>query len=331
MRKPARVVVFAALALFAFVLPNLVELVTDWWWFGELGQQATYRTVLGAQTLLGVLAFVISFTWLTINLRVAARTLPVESQVHSTPEGLTVALPARRDVQTLGTVVAAGAAVLGALFAASSWQDFIGWQHAEAFGEADPILGLDVAFYVFTLPMVDLLRSFAVAQVGVAAAGVGALYLLGGQVALTPFGMRLGGLARRHLGLLAAAFLVLLAVGAWLDRPHALLTVSGIIRGAGYTDVHARLPFALAEMAAALVGAACAVAYAFTERTAAAVASTPSSASPARSTPAPSSASSCRPTSRCARRPSSSTTSTRPGAPLRSTPSSRSRSPAMPS
>ncbi|HUU32813.1 MAG TPA: UPF0182 family protein, partial [Vicinamibacterales bacterium] len=166
----------------------------------------------------------------------------------------------------------AGAAVLGALFAASGWQDFLGWRHAEPFGTSDPILGFDVAFYVFALPMLDLLRSFAVAQVGIAAAGVGALYLLGGQLAITPFGMRLGTRARRHLGLLGAAFLVLLALGAWLDRPHTLLTVNGIIRGASYTDVHARLPFALAEMTAALVGAACAVAYAFTERTAAAVA-----------------------------------------------------------
>ncbi len=272
MRKPVRLLVFATLALLAFVLPNLVELLTDWWWFGELGQQATYGTVLGAQALLGALAFAGSLAWLIVNLRVAARTLPVEPQVVSTPEGLTMALPARREVQSLGSIVAAGAAVLGGLFAASAWQDFLGWRHAEAFGTSDPILGYDVAFYVFTLPMLDLVRSFAVVQVGVAAAGAGALYLLGGQLAITPFGMRLGSRARRHLGLLAAAFLLLLAMGAWLDRPHAMLTVSGIIRGAGYTDVHARLPFALAEMAAALIGAACAVAYALTERTAAAIA-----------------------------------------------------------
>ncbi len=272
MRKPARLVIFGVLAVLAFVLPNLVELLTDWWWFAELGQQATYGTVLGAQAVLGAMAFAVSLAWLTLNVRIAARILPVESQIRSTPEGLTVAMPARREVQSLGSVVAAGAAVLGALFAASGWQDYLGWQHAEMFGTTDPILGYDVSFYVFTLPMLDLARSFAVAQVGVATAGVGALYLLGGQLAITPFGVRLGSRARRHLALLAATFFVLLALGAWLDRPHTMLAVDGIIRGAGYTDVHARLPFALAAMAAALVGAACAAAYAFTERTALAVA-----------------------------------------------------------
>ncbi len=117
-----------------------------------------------------------------------------------------------------------------------------------------------MAFYVFTLPMLDLLRSYWLVQVGVAAAGTGALYLLGGQMSVTPFGVRLGGRARRQLGLLGAAFLVLIAAGAWLDRPHTLLTPTGIIRGAGYTDVHARMPFALAEAAAALLGAGLAVA-----------------------------------------------------------------------
>ncbi len=81
MRSPLRLTILAALALMAFVLPSLVEVVTNWWWFDELGHQATYAAVLGAQATLGGLAFAVSLAWLTVNLRIAARTLPVESQV----------------------------------------------------------------------------------------------------------------------------------------------------------------------------------------------------------------------------------------------------------
>jgi uncharacterized protein len=260
--RPLRIALLAALALVVFVLPNAVELITDWWWFGELGHQATYATMLGAQATLGGLALLTSLVWLSANVRMAARTLPVEPQTISTPEGLTLALPARYEAQMLGTVAGGAAAVLAALYAASSWQEFLGWRQAGPFGAVDPILGHDVAFYVFTLPMLELVRSFALAQVGLAAVGAGALYLLGGQLALTPFGVRLAMRARRHLGLLGAVFLLLLAAGAWLDRPRTLLTPTGIMRGAGYTDVHARMPFALAEMTAALVGAGLAAAYA---------------------------------------------------------------------
>ncbi len=231
-----------------------------------------FSTALALQAGLGLATLVVALAWLVAHVKIAARTLPVESQVVSTPEGLTMALPARREVETLGTVLAAGAAVVAALYAASTWQEVIGWREGESFGVADPVLGYDVAFYVFTLPVLEQVRSLMMTLVGLAAAGAGALYLLGGQVAITPFGVRLGDRARRHLGLLVALVLVLLAAGAWLDRPRILLTPTGIIRGAGYTDVHARLPFALAEMFAALAGAALAAAYAFTGRQTAAIA-----------------------------------------------------------
>jgi uncharacterized protein len=272
MRLPFRLLIFAVIALLAFVLPNAVELATDWWWFGEVGHRQVFSAVLTLQAGLGVATLIVALLWLVAHVKIAARTLPVESQVVSTPEGLTMALPARREVETLGTVLAAGAAMVAALYAASTWQEVIGWREGESFGVVDPVLGYDVAFYVFTLPVIEQVRSLLMALVGLAAAGAGALYLLGGQVAITPFGVRLGERARRHLGLLIALVLVLMAVGAWLDRPRTLLTPTGIIRGAGYTDVHARLPFALAEMFAALAGAALAATYAFTGRQMAAVA-----------------------------------------------------------
>jgi uncharacterized membrane protein (UPF0182 family) len=272
MRLPVRVLVLAVAALLAFVLPNAVELATDWWWFGEVGHRQVFSATLTLQAGLGLATLVVALAWLVAHVKIAARTLPVESQVVATPEGLTMALPARREVETLGTVLAAGAAVVAALYAASTWQEVIGWREGESFGVADPVLGYDVAFYVFTLPVLEQIRSLMMTLVGLAAAGAGALYLLGGQVAITPFGVRLGERARRHLGLLVALVLVLLAAGAWLDRPRILLTPTGIIRGAGYTDVHARLPFALAEMFAALAGAGLAAAYAFTGRQTAAIA-----------------------------------------------------------
>jgi uncharacterized membrane protein (UPF0182 family) len=266
MRLPFRVLVIAVAALLAFALPSAVELATDWWWFGEVGHRQVFTAVLSLQALLGGATLAVALLWLVANVKIAARTLPVHSQEVATPEGLTMRLPARREVETLGTVLAAGAAIIAALFAASTWQQVLGWRQGDTFGVADPILGFDVAFYVFTLPVLETARSLTLALVGLAIAGAGALYLLGGQVAITPFGVRLGERARRHVGLLLALVLVLLAAGAWLDRPRTMLTPTGIIRGAGYTDVHARLPFALAEMTTALVGAGLAAAYAFTGR-----------------------------------------------------------------
>jgi uncharacterized membrane protein (UPF0182 family) len=66
----------------------------------------------------------------------------------------------------------------------------------------------------------------------------------------------------RHGLMLAAAFFLVLAFGAWLDRPGQLVTVSGIIQGASYADVHGRLPAALLLTVASLLGAGLALAQA---------------------------------------------------------------------
>ena len=335
MRLPLRALALVIAVLLAFVLPNAIELATDWWWFGEVGHQQVFSTMLTLRAGLGGIALVLALAWLVTHVKIAARTLPLHPQQVSTPEGLSMSLPARREIETLGTVLAAGASFIAALYAASTWQEVLGWQQGEAFGVADPVLGYDVGFYVFTLPVIEQARSLAMALVALALAGAGAMYLLGGQVAITPFGMRLGERARRHLGLLAALLFVLLALGAWLDRPRILLTPTGIIRGAGYTDVHARLPFALAEMGAASdrrrpggrlrahrAAIGCGRRRGALRRRGA--------RRPALRRRRCSASSSPR-TSRYARRRTSSTTSRRRGAPSRSIASCSGRSPAMPS
>jgi uncharacterized membrane protein (UPF0182 family) len=93
------------------------------------------------------------------------------------------------------------------------------------------------------------------ALVVLAALGAGGIYLVSGSLG-RGFGpmLRLTPAARRHLALLAAVFFGLLAIGAWLRRPELLTTPSGIIFGASYADVHARMPAALVLVAAALAG-----------------------------------------------------------------------------
>ena len=58
----------------------------------------------------------------------------------------------------------------------------------------------------------------------------------------------------------------MLAFGAWLRIPHLLTEQSGVVFGASYVDVHARMPAYRLLMAAALAGAGLAVYQAFSIR-----------------------------------------------------------------
>src|SRR6185369_9607829 len=72
--------------------------------------------------------------------------------------------------------------------------------------------------------------------------------------------------ARRHLALLVAVFMLLMAWGAWLHRAEHLVESSGLIHGASYADVYGRMPAAFVVIAAAVIGALLASAQAFTPR-----------------------------------------------------------------
>ena len=252
------VLVVAALAF--FVVPAAVDFVADWWWFGEVGYQQVYSTEISTRAIAGAVAFFITVAWLSFNVRLALAAISPAPLTFTTREGFTVALPTRDQVRPLVLVLAAVASFLVASVVSAQWMTILTWWHHRPFNVSDPVLGHDAAFYVFTLPILELTRGLLVGLIVLAFAGATGLYFVAGQVSLTPFGLRVEDRARTHLTWLAAAFFLVLALGAWLSRVQEIVMPSGIIQGASYADVHARLPAALALTVAGVVAAGLAVA-----------------------------------------------------------------------
>jgi uncharacterized membrane protein (UPF0182 family) len=150
------------------------------------------------------------------------------------------------------------AAVLFGFWASSEWQAWLMFQHAQPYGERDPILGYDIGFYVFRLGFFELARGFLMALIVVSALASGAIYSLAGALNWNR-GARIGGAARRHLALLAAFLFVGLAFGAYLDVPELLIRPAGIVHGVANVDAAVRIPALRVLMAAALAGAGLAV------------------------------------------------------------------------
>jgi uncharacterized membrane protein (UPF0182 family) len=257
-----RALIFASLAVIFFVLPSSTTFLVDWLWFGEVGYRTVFLTSLTSKSVVGALAFLVAFIWLAAHLRHALNKASAAPASFTTREGFTIVLPTRDQLRPLAMLAAGVAAALIGVFAASEWMTVLTWWHQASFPTADPILGRNVGFYVFTLPFLDLLRGLALALIVLAAAGAAGIYVFTGELALTPFGLRMAPGVRRHGAVLAAVMFLVLALGAWLDQPRQLLTTSGIIQGASYTDVHARIPAAFALMAAALAGFVLSVVYA---------------------------------------------------------------------
>jgi uncharacterized membrane protein (UPF0182 family) len=266
-RRTLRFVILLAGFVIFMAAPSFVRLYTDWLWFGELGYQFVLATMLRSQGTLFTIVFVSMLVWLSLNLRVAVASLSDSRPSYTTPEGFHIALPGRRQFTTIANVVAALIALLAGLYAAGEWNIWMAWRNAVPFGEADPLLGRDVSFYVFTLPFLQLVRSLLQLAIVTAAIASGAIYFISGSLvsAFPVTTLSLSGPARRHLALLGAAFLLVLAFGAWMQQAEYLVPATNTA-GAMYTDVHARMPASLVLMAVCIVGAGLAVLQALTDR-----------------------------------------------------------------
>jgi uncharacterized membrane protein (UPF0182 family) len=267
MRKPIRFLVFAVLALLFFGGPSLVRFYTDWLWFGEIGYQQVFLTMLRAQGTLFTITFAIGAVWLTANLRMALAAVGDLRPMFTTRDGIQVPLPGRQQLRMIVSALSLIVAAIIALYASSRWETWVTWRNAVPFGQADPILGRDAGFYVFSLPFLQMMRGLAQGLVLLAALAAGALYFVSGSLT-SRFGAMpwMTPAARRHLSILAAIFLLLLAFGAWLNQAAHLVQPSGVIYGPGYADVNGRMPAAVLLAIASVIGAGLAALQAFTPR-----------------------------------------------------------------
>ncbi len=241
------------LVAFLFVgVPALVELYTEWLWFGETGYRQVFLRSLATRSVLGGAVFAFVFGFFYLNARRVLRGLGRQELTIPTSEGpLRVALEPGSLKRIAYVAAGLGALVLGA-YVSSRWHGALLYWYATPFGTKDPILGRDLSFYVFRLPFLEMLQGLLQSTLVVTIAIVGAGYFVTGGAA---GGGVAGRGALRHLSTLAAGFLVVLALGAYLAIPAALTEPSGIVHGASNADVEARLPALRLLIIAALVGA----------------------------------------------------------------------------
>jgi uncharacterized membrane protein (UPF0182 family) len=267
-KSSSRLVLIAAAAVILLALPALVTYYTDWLWFNQLGYREVFVRQLLAQGTLGFAVGAGAFALLAINLRVTLALLAQPYLMLGTLQNGRPLVLDRRQLRRLSLVAAAVVAIVLGLSASASWLQVLEYLHQTSFGQADPIFGRDVAFYVFTLPVLDLARGLLLIVVMLSLIVAAGTYVVSGGVSFDPrTGLNALPRARLHLSLLVAVLFVLMAAGSYLDIPRLLITQSGIIQGASYVDVYARLPFLRAGIVVLLLGAGLSVYHGFVSKT----------------------------------------------------------------
>jgi uncharacterized protein len=223
---------------------TLVHWLTEYWWFQSVGFDQVFTVRLGWGLLCALLAFAIYGAVLYANYRLALR-LTRDRPFYAPPSGSRNSdwadlLPPLTIYGGLVLIflLAAGAAQRGS----QAWEAILKFLNPTAFGVSDPIYQQDIGFYVFRMPVYQGLQTQALELLIWALIISVTIYALKGEIRLERgWKYFLTGPVKAHLCVLLSAIALTAALGYWLARYDLLYSPSGVVFGAGYTDVNARL------------------------------------------------------------------------------------------
>jgi len=282
-------VVIALVVLLIAVSGKLLGFYVDWLWFGEVGFRSVFWTRFWWQVLVGIAAFAVFFVIVELNVELARRLAP-SFRVTAAGDLLEPRSEAvRKWVGVGGLGVSLLAAVFAGWSASAQWQTFLLYAKQTPFGEKDAIFGHDIGFYVFSLPMWQAVQSYVFGALVASLVLAAIMHLVMGGIdykatppggagqgaggagePASPFAraqrvaapqlpqidVKLGSRAVAHLSAILAAIFVVVGVGQLFRGWRLLFSTAGAIYGAGYTDVHIRLPLTYVMLVIALLLAA---------------------------------------------------------------------------
>ncbi|RIK36454.1 MAG: UPF0182 family protein [Chloroflexi bacterium] len=226
---------------------RIVSFYADWFWYDSLELASVFFTRIWASLGLFAVGALVAFLFFAANVLIARRLEPF-GLTNTVVDQIAFATGAR--MMTLVLVAGAFFALLMGAGASGRWEELLLYLNQRDFGLADPIFQQDISFFLFTLPVwqvvrgwllmvtfVTLLASAVVAGVGIRGWSVSKPVLI-------------------HLAILAALVLALMAWGYRISAYELLYSRRGATFGAGYTDVHAQLPVYNLLMVVTFVAAA---------------------------------------------------------------------------
>jgi uncharacterized membrane protein (UPF0182 family) len=243
--KARNIILFGFIFLLLPLLFSVLNLYTDWLFFTETGYTSVFLKTLSTKISTGIFFGIAFFAFVLANIIIANRTNFPQREV-SAIEG--VINPFRADgiekvIKPLTIIAGVIMAIFAVQWGALRWEDFLLFRNSLDMGTNDPLLGKDIGFYLFKLPLIESLNGFAGFTLALTIIVVAANYFLRGGIFILERIISVDGKVKKHLSILAGLVILNIGFGFYLDTFRLLFSEHGAVYGAGYMDVHAKLFF----------------------------------------------------------------------------------------
>ena len=237
--------------LFAFLLLWWLRTVyTDLLWYDELGYRSVFTKILVMKLWLFVSGTVVTAAALVVNFYFVFRfsrgpsTLPVNDETMRLLRALLVA--------AVVITVLTAAPVFGSA-AADRWETFLLFLNKVSFGVPDAEFGQDLSFFIVTLRMLNFIQSWVMGILITSV--VMSLLLYAGIYGLRGLNFFLAPRMLKHIGILGGLLMLSITAGHVLSIYELVVSQGGLVAGAGYADIHARIPVLWLMTSIAALGA----------------------------------------------------------------------------
>ncbi len=248
--------VLLAVLFFIFLGSSLLlQSYMDYLWFSSLGYLSLWLKPILVRFGLFFLMFSLTLLFFRFQIFLLDKEPEEETEVYFPGERFRPHRLLAGGFRKVYWPLAGVVAFVVALAFSSRWLEFLFFLNPVSFQNRDPIFGKDIGFYVFQLPFLRSVYNILWFPLIVAFLASAVYYALSGVLRfLTRFFTFTSPHGWFYLYRFLGVFFLWKAFGYQLAVWGLLYSPSGIFYGAGWTDVHARLPvFRLLQVGAVLV------------------------------------------------------------------------------
>lgn len=239
----AVLITIVTLIVVVIALQVVADTYTSYLWYRSIDETMVWRSMVETKLGLGVVFSLIFFVscwaslWAVDRFSVLNLYTPEADMVRRYRASFARYRVAVRTVVSLALALAVGVGTSG------QWQHWLLFENGGRFNLKDPEFGRDVGFYVFRLPFLSFLVDWTLVALVVLFIVTAIAHYLNGSLRLGGPPPRIESHVVAHLSLLLALMALVRAAGYFFVDRYALdLSTNGLVAGAGYTDVHVRLP-----------------------------------------------------------------------------------------